>query len=186
MRAVQKQLENETRRRHLWLWALLLVQLLLARDSHADLPADEWPESTSTLDECHDEYALASANASSIYMQSFSSCELTANETKYDLSIDEQMEREQIQLGASTVCNNMQQCDTLDEDLEYFKCMQDNGKRNQQLLMQINYNASSAETRLREDYDAVQQTFVLCTLEAQLVYVNGMRENYEQLLQCRS
>lgn len=60
------------------------------------------------------------------------------------------------------------------------------GSHNLELITEINHNATSAHTRLREDYDAVQQTLVLCTLEAQVVYVNSMREAHEELHQCRS
>lgn len=59
------------------------------------------------------------------------------------------------------------------------------GNHNLDLITEINHNATSAHTRLRQDYNEVQQTLVLCTLEAQLVYVNSMREAHEELHQCR-
>lgn len=66
----------------------------------------------------------------------------------------------------------------------YFTLSQ--GSHNLELITEINHNATSAHTRLRDDYNAVQQTLVLCTLEAQVAYMNSMREAHEELQQCRS
>ncbi|KAH8394636.1 hypothetical protein KR222_000752, partial [Zaprionus bogoriensis] len=139
----------------------------------------------STLDECHEEYMLASANASAIFAHSFELCELTANETRIDLSINEALERSQIESGRSTLCGNLDICNVLDDDLEYFECVRDRGSSNLDLITEINHNATSAHTRLREDYNEVQQTLVLCTLEAQFTYMSSMRQAHEQLNQCR-
>ncbi|KAH8370579.1 hypothetical protein KR093_004175 [Drosophila rubida] len=138
-----------------------------------------------TLDECHDEYLLASANASNSYALSFELCELTANETKIDLSVNELLERQQIEQGRIEVCANLDQCEALETHLEYFACVRDSGNRNLQLLVDINNNATSAHTRLREDYSELQQTLVLCTLEAQVVYMQDMRQAYAELQECR-
>lgn len=101
-----------------WLLHLLLLQGLAAA------PTTVWND-YSTLDECHDEYLLASAKATSIYAASFEQCELTANETKIDLSINETLERTQIEAGHSTLCGNLEYCDALDDDLDYFACVRD-------------------------------------------------------------
>ncbi|XP_026841619.1 uncharacterized protein LOC6590283 [Drosophila persimilis] len=138
-----------------------------------------------TIDECHDDYLLACANASLTFSDAFDLCEQTANETKIELSIDEEVERLQIELGASEVCGNLHICDTLENDLDYFKCISDNGSRNIDILSEITYNSTSALTRLREDYDDVYRTYLLCTLDAQKNYIENLREAYTELSQCR-
>lgn len=65
----------------------------------------------------------------------------------------------------------------------YFTLSQ--GSHNLDLITEINHNATSAHTRLRQDYNEVQQTLMLCTLEAQLDYVSSMRQAHEELQQCR-
>ncbi|XP_034479278.1 uncharacterized protein LOC117785403 [Drosophila innubila] len=189
---LRSQLNGETKCRQ-WKFILVLVLLPLALQRlnvACSIDIDEplvistvW--SDATIDECHDDYLLASANASSIFALSHELCELTANETKIDLSIDEQLERTQIEIGRTALCGNLELCNTLDDDLEYLACINDSGRRNLQLITEINHNATSAHTRLREDYNEVQRTMVLCTLEAQVVYVNSMREAHEKLQQCR-
>ncbi|EDW32230.1 GL10542 [Drosophila persimilis] len=114
-----------------------------------------------TIDECHDDYLLACANASLTFSDAFDLCEQTANETKSELSIDEE------------------------NDLDYFKCISDNGSRNIDILSEITYNSTSALTRLREDYDDVYRTYLLCTLDAQKNYIENLREAYTELSQCR-
>lgn len=59
------------------------------------------------------------------------------------------------------------------------------GKENLDLITTINYNATSAHTRLRQDFDAVQQTLMLCTLDAQVAYIGSMRLANEELQECR-
>lgn len=120
---VRNQLQYKTVRRQ-WLLHLLLLLLLqgLIQLEAAATPTI-WPDST--LDECHDEYLLASAKATSIYGASLEQCELTANETNIDLSINEALERSQIEVGHSTLCGNLDFCDALDDDLEYFECVRD-------------------------------------------------------------
>ncbi|XP_060655169.1 uncharacterized protein LOC132790605 [Drosophila nasuta] len=186
---VRTRLEYETRRRQWRLFTLLLFPLALqylhgarSLDVPLTLPT-AWPDAT--LDECHDEYQVASANASNHYAFSFQLCELTANETKIDLTIHEELEREQIERGRIEACGNLELCETLDSDLEYFACVRDSGTRNLELMLEINNNATSAYTRLREDYNELQQTFVLCTLEAQVAYMQDMREAYAELQECR-
>lgn len=78
-----------------------------------------------TLDECHDEYSLAAAKAGNIFAASYELCELTANETKIDLTVNEALERSQIEEGHSKLCGNLDMCDALDDDLEYFACIRD-------------------------------------------------------------
>ncbi|KAH8306912.1 hypothetical protein KR044_000969 [Drosophila immigrans] len=142
-----------------------------------------WPDAT--LDECHDEYLLASINASNNYALSFELCELTANETKIDLDINEQLERQQIEQGRNELCGNLELCGALETDLEYFACVRDNGNRNIELMAQTNSNATSAHTRLRQDYSDLQKALVLCTLDAQVIYMESMREAYAELQECR-
>lgn len=60
------------------------------------------------------------------------------------------------------------------------------GNRNLDLITEINYNSTSAHTRLRQDYDTVYQTLMLCTLDAKVMYINSMRRAYEELHECRS
>ncbi|KAM8714380.1 hypothetical protein ACLKA7_014500 [Drosophila subpalustris] len=190
---VRSQLSWETkcRRWQLLLSVLILLPLALQRvDVACGIEIDwplvaptAWPDAT--IDECHDDYLLASVNASSVFALSYELCELTANETKIDLDINEQVERAQIEMGRNALCGNMELCSALDDDLEYLACIRDSGSRNLQLITEINHNATSAHTRLREDYNVAQQTMVLCTLEAQVVYVNSMREAHEELQQCR-
>lgn len=167
------------------LWLLLLplhFNVAWGIDMPVAIPT-AWPDAT--IDECHDEYLLAGVNASTIFALSYELCELTANETKIDLSINEELERIQIEHGRSAVCGNLELCNTLDSDLEYLECVKDSGSRNLQLITEISHNATSAHTRLRDDYTEVQQRLVLCTLEAQVVYMNSMREAHEELQQCR-
>ncbi|EDW77197.1 uncharacterized protein Dwil_GK22062 [Drosophila willistoni] len=137
-------------------------------------------------DLCHDEFAKASANASNTYSNSFDICELTANETKIELSIDEELERLQIESASSAVCNSLELCNLHNDDLDYFQCINDKGPGNLQVLDEITRNSTSAHTRLREDYSAVQKTLILCTLEAQEVYMKSMVSAYEELQLCRS
>lgn len=118
---VRVQWQCKTKRRQ-WLLQLLLLQGLFQLEAAA--APTTWNDS-STLDECHDEYLLASAKATSIYAASFEQCELTANETKIDLSINETLERTQIEAGHSTLCGNLDYCDALDDDLDYFECVRD-------------------------------------------------------------
>ncbi|KAH8348330.1 hypothetical protein KR084_006501, partial [Drosophila pseudotakahashii] len=148
-----------------------------------DLPT---PEPDLTMDECHDEFTIACANASQVFSDSYDLCELNANETIVSLDVDVELERLQIELGSSAVCGNMRICDTLDDDLEYFKCINENGARNLDILTEINYNATHAHTRLREDYNAVQRTFLLCSLDAQKNYMDDLRQAHNELTQCRS
>lgn len=114
------QWQCKTKRRQ-WATACWLLHLLLLQGLAAALTT--WNDST--LDKCHDEYLLASAKATSIYAASFEQCELTANETKIDLSINETLERTQIEAGHSTLCGNLDYCDALDDDLDYFACVRD-------------------------------------------------------------
>ncbi|XP_030555157.1 uncharacterized protein LOC115758577 [Drosophila novamexicana] len=192
---VENQLGCETRRRR---WQLsgqlvLLLQLLLAICLHGSCgtSADKtlgigtpWPDTT--LDDCHDDYMLASENASSTFYKEYELCELEATNGQLNLTINEQLEREQIELGRSQLCGSFAQCDSHDDDLEYFECIRNNGNRNLDLITEINYNSTSAHTRLRQDYDTVYQTLMLCTLDAKVMYINSMRRAYEELHECRS
>ncbi|TDG50193.1 hypothetical protein AWZ03_003409 [Drosophila navojoa] len=196
---VENQLVGETSRRRLQLLgqqkqhvaaltAVLLMGICMrgACDTTPGLTAGipiPWPDST--LDECHTEYMQAFANASSVYAIEYERCELTANETQIDLTIDVQLEREQIRLGHSALCSNFELCNQLDDDLEYLECHKDHGNENLDLMTSINYNATSAHTRLRQDFDAVQQTLMLCTLDAQVAYIGSMRLANEELQECR-
>lgn len=119
---VRIQLQCTTTRRQ-WFLPLLLLLLQGVVQLEAASAPTIWPDST--LDECHDEYLLASAKATSIYGASLEQCELTANETNIDLSIDEALERSQIEVGHSTLCGNLDICDALDDDLDYFECVRD-------------------------------------------------------------
>lgn len=135
---VENQLAGETRRRRLPLFGeqrrhvLLPLALLLgicmrgACDTSEYLavgPPIPWPDST--IDECHNEYMQAFANASNTYVLEYERCELTANETQIDLTIDVQLEREQIELGHGELCGNLELCKQRDDDLEYLECLKD-------------------------------------------------------------
>ncbi|KAI8039799.1 hypothetical protein M5D96_007223, partial [Drosophila gunungcola] len=135
----------------------------------------DWPtpEPDLGIDECHDEFTIACANASMVYSDSYDLCELNANETIIHLEVDVELERLQIELASGAVCGNMRICDTL-------------GTRNLDILTEISYNASRSYTRLHEDYDAVQRTFLLCSLDAQKNYMEDLREAHRELTQCRS
>ncbi|XP_022232429.1 uncharacterized protein LOC111080897 [Drosophila obscura] len=174
---------SETTCRHMLL-ALFMLGICAARTQAFGF---DWltPMPDGTIDECHDEYLLAYANASLAFADAFDLCEKTANETKIELSIDEKLERMQIELGASEVCGNLQICDTLENNLDYFQCISDNGSRNLDILTEITFNATSAQTRLREDYDEVYRTYLLCTLDAQRTYMEELRQAYRELSQCR-
>lgn len=131
---VRSELNSETKCRQ---WRLLSVLVLLplalqrldvacSTDIATDVPLvtpTAWPDTI--IDECHDDYLLASVNASSVFSLSYELCELTANETKIDLSINEQLERTQIEMGRSSLCGNLELCNTLDNDLEYLECISD-------------------------------------------------------------
>ncbi|EDW01442.1 uncharacterized protein LOC6559966 isoform X2 [Drosophila grimshawi] len=129
---------------------------------------------------------LAGINAASTFAAEYERCELTANETQLDLSIDETLERQQIEMGSRTLCGNFELCAELDDHFEYIECMKNSGSQNMDIIVEINHNATSAHTRLREDIDSVQQTLVLCTLEAQVAYESSMRLAFEELQVCRS
>ncbi|KAH8290256.1 hypothetical protein KR054_001452 [Drosophila jambulina] len=167
----------------------------------------EWPTAMPDLgiDDCHDEFTVACANASLVYSASLELCELQANETIVDLEVDVELERAQIELGSSAVCGNLRFCEVLEDNLEYLKCISENvslgcifihqklyiifslqSNRNLDILTEINYNATHAYTRMREDYDALRRTFLLCGLEAQKDYMEDLREAHRELTQCRS
>ncbi|KAH8384186.1 hypothetical protein KR200_011594 [Drosophila serrata] len=147
----------------------------------------EWPTAMPDLgiDDCHDEFTVACANASSVYSASLQLCELHANETIVNLEVDVELERAQIELGSSAVCENLQVCEVLEDNLEYLKCISENSNRNMEILNEINYNATHAYTRMRQDYDALHRTFLLCGLEAQKDYMEDLREAHRELTQCR-
>ncbi|SPP73590.1 uncharacterized protein LOC117581597 [Drosophila guanche] len=174
---------GETICRHLRL-ALFVLGLWAVRTQVVGLG---WltPIPDGTIDECHNEYLQACASASLAFSDAFDLCEQQANETELELSIDVAVERLQIELGASDVCGNLHICDTLENDLEYFKCISDNGSRNLEILAEITYNSTSAQTRLRQDYDAVYRTYLLCTLDAQKSYMEDLRQAYRELSHCR-
>nr|XP_016927734.1 uncharacterized protein LOC108008400 [Drosophila suzukii] len=187
MEALQKFARTETSCRHYWVLTILLLCLYLSYSEGSKVPIDyPTPEPDLTVDECHDEFTIACANASQVFTNSYDLCELNANETIVNLEVDVELERLQIELGSSAVCGNMRICDTLDDDLEYFKCINENGTRNLDILTEITYNATSAHTRLREDYDAVHRTFLLCSLDAQQNYMKDLRQAHIELTQCRS
>ncbi|XP_030387382.1 uncharacterized protein LOC115633998 isoform X2 [Scaptodrosophila lebanonensis] len=131
-------------------------------------------------------FMAVAADASNTYTSSYTLCEQTANDTMIELTIDEKLERMQIEQGAGAVCDNLAQCSAIADDLDYMKCIREIGNKNLDILVEIHFNATSAHTRLRTDYDEVHQTFLLCTLEAQQVYVNSVRLAYNELLECRA
>ncbi|XP_016985963.1 uncharacterized protein LOC108049333 [Drosophila rhopaloa] len=169
-------------------WVLIAVVFSLYLGCTEGGVGFDWPTAEPDLgiDECHDEFTVACANASLAYANSLDLCELNANETIINLEVDVELERLQIELGSSAVCGNMRICDTLVDDLDYFKCINENGTRNLDILTEISYNATSAYTRLHEDYDAVQRTFLLCSLEVQKNYMEDLRQAHRELTQCRS
>ncbi|KAH8401384.1 hypothetical protein KR009_005034, partial [Drosophila setifemur] len=138
------------------------------------------------IDDCHDEFTMACNNASLVYSKAFDLCELNANESIISLEVDVEMERLQIELGASAVCGNLRICEVLDDDLQYFQCISEKGNSNLDILTEITYNSTSAYTRLREDLDAVHRYFLLCSLEAQAKYMEDIRQANRELNQCRS
>ncbi|XP_017049870.1 uncharacterized protein LOC108093974 [Drosophila ficusphila] len=186
MEVLRKILKTETSCRLCWLLTLLLIFPLLGCSETTE--GFEWPtpEPDLNIDECHDEFTIACANASQAYSDSYDLCQLNANETMISLEVDVELERMQIELGSSAVCGSLRICDTLVDDLEYFKCINENGTRNLDILTEINYNATSAYTRLHEDYDAVHRIFLLCSLDAQKNYMEDLRQAHKELTQCRS
>lgn len=59
------------------------------------------------------------------------------------------------------------------------------GNRNLEILTEINYNATSAYTRFREDYDELHRSFLLCSLEAQKNYMEALKTAHNKLTECR-
>ncbi|XP_017019982.1 uncharacterized protein [Drosophila kikkawai] len=175
---------EETSCRLCWLLAISLLHCLHIGSS---LELVDWPTAMPDLglDDCHDEFTVACANASLVYSASLELCELHANETIANLEVDVELERMQIELGSSAVCGNLRFCDVFEDDLEYLKCISENSNRNLDILTEINYNATHAYTRMREDYDALHRTFLLCGLEAQKDYMEDLREAHRELSQCR-
>ncbi|XP_017077727.1 uncharacterized protein LOC108112396 [Drosophila eugracilis] len=167
---------------------IFLITFCLGYSETVTSKGFDWmtPEPDQTLDECHDEFTIACANASAVFAESYDHCELNANETIVNLEVDVELERLQIELGSSEVCGNLQLCDTLVDDLEYFKCINEKGTRNLDILTEITYNSTSAYTRLHEDYDEVHRTFLLCSLNAQTKYMEDIRQAHRELTQCRS
>ncbi|XP_016947744.1 uncharacterized protein LOC108023020 [Drosophila biarmipes] len=186
MEALQKFARSETNSRHYWALTVFFVYLCMGYTVGGEGPAEfPTPDPDLTIDECHDEFTIACANASQVFTDSYDLCELNANETIVNLEVDVELERLQIELGSSAVCGNLRICDTLDDDLEYFQCINENGTRNLDILTEISYNATHAHTRLREDYDAVHRTFLLCSLDAQQNYMLDLRKAHKELTQCR-
>ncbi|KAH8277968.1 hypothetical protein KR018_011315, partial [Drosophila ironensis] len=144
------------------------------------------PSPELSIDDCHDEFTLECANASLAYADDLYLCELNANESIINLEVDVELERLQIELGSSAVCGNMRVCDIHEDDLTYFQCINENGKRNLEILTEINYNATSAHTRLRDDYDAVHRSFLLCSLDAQKDYMEAIKTAHDELTECRT
>jgi len=127
MEALQKFARTETSCRHYWVLTILLLSLYLGYSEGGKAPMGyPTPEPDLTVDECHDEFTIACANASQVFTNSYDLCELNANETIVNLEVDVELERLQIELGSSAVCGNMRICDTLDDDLEYFQCINKN------------------------------------------------------------
>uniref|UniRef100_A1ZB23 IP19117p n=1 Tax=Drosophila melanogaster TaxID=7227 RepID=A1ZB23_DROME len=186
MEALRRFLRTETRCRLNGIHTLILCVLFLGFSVAGEMPDLFTPEPDLTIDECHDEFTIACANASLVFSDSYDLCELNANETIINLEVDVELERLQIELGSSAVCGNMQICDTLVDDLEYFQCINKNGIHNLDILTEINYNATSAYTRLHEDYDAVHRALLLCGLDAQKKYMEDIRQAHRELTKCRS
>ncbi|XP_017124316.2 uncharacterized protein LOC108144168 [Drosophila elegans] len=160
METLRKVARTETSCRLCWVLYIFVISLYWGY-SEGSIGGFDWPtpEPDIGIDECHDEFTIACANASLVYSDSYDLCELNANESITHLEVDVELERLQIELASSAVCGNMRICDTLTDDLDYFKCINENGTRNLDILTEISYNATSAYTRLHEDYDAVQRTF---------------------------
>lgn len=118
--------KSETRCRLCWLLAISLLLPCLQVGSSVELI--EWPTASPGLgiDDCHDEFTVACANASLVYSASLELCELNANETIADLEVDVELERMQIELASSAVCGNLKICDILEDNLEYLKCISEN------------------------------------------------------------
>ncbi|XP_017094309.2 uncharacterized protein [Drosophila bipectinata] len=176
---------SETRCRLYWVLALLFLSTYSGHSQAGGIIDYLTLSPDLNIDECHEEFTEASANASLAYSDAFEICELNANETTINLEVDVELERLQIELGSSAVCGNLRICDTLDDDLQYFQCISENGSRNLEILTEINYNATSAYTRLREDYDALHRTFLLCSLEAQKNYMEALKKAHNELTECR-
>lgn len=138
VRSKSIQLNCETKRRHCLLSGCMLLLLLLLQGlCRLEVAAAPTQGIESTLDECHDEYTLAAARAANIFRTDYEQCELTANETRIDLSINETLERAQIEEGHSKLCANLNMCDALDDDLEYFACIRDRVSIFQEAAVQV-------------------------------------------------
>lgn len=117
---------SETRCRLYWVLALLFFFTYSGYSEAGGIMDYLTLSPDLNLDECHEEFTEACANASLAYSDAFEMCELNANETTINLEVDVELERLQIELGSSSVCGNLQICDTLVDDLQYFQCISEN------------------------------------------------------------